>query len=245
MRKKIALYTVLAGEYDELNSITLSSDIEAFLISDRVRETPKGWKLIVIDKEAKESNVTFNRKFKIQPSLLFSDYDMTIYVDSNIEVKSEIKPLINQVSQSKYELALYRHPQRSSVYEEADDLKRRGYDYFFNVDNQMTRYKEQGFKSKALYEANIIVRKNTSLVNNTMKLWWDEFSRGVKRDQLSLTYSCFKTGLEVYCLGKHDGRFVNKYFYYHPHLKKNASNNIIAKIVNRLWEVFFLQNKRY
>ncbi|MGL6315422.1 glycosyltransferase domain-containing protein [Vibrio sp. WXL103] len=240
MKDRIALYTVLAGEYDELKPLntSLSDNVDAFLISDVVRDVPKGWKLIVVDKAERESNLEFNRKLKIQPSLMFNNYQMTIYIDANVEVKSDLVALISEVGDSQSDLALYKHPCRSSVYDEAEEIMKRGYGYFFNINKQMNRYREESFESNALYEANIIFRKNTKLMNETMSLWWSEFSQGVKRDQLSLTYCCFKTGLNVHCLGENDARFTHKNFQYHLHLKPNPSKNALARRINRLYLKF-------
>ncbi|EPG7578467.1 glycosyltransferase domain-containing protein [Providencia huaxiensis] len=241
MNKKIAVYTVLSGNYDKIHPIkeTLNNKIDAFIISDQARNLPNGWKLKIIKKENQETNIEFNRKFKIQPNLQFDDYYMTIYIDSNIEIISNLESLISDFINSEYDIALYSHPVRNSIYDEAEEIKRIGYDYCFSIDKQVNRYKSEGFISQTLYEANIILRRNTTLMNRTMDLWWYEFSNGIKRDQISLTYACFKTGLKILSLGKHDARFINNNFYYHVHLKKNASRNLKARLFNyviaKLW----------
>ena len=54
--------------------------------------------------------------------------------------------------------------------------------------NQYNRYLNDGFEDKfGLAECSILVRKhNDRVLIDLMNMWWEEFRRGVKRDQLSL-----------------------------------------------------------
>lgn len=228
------LYTVIAGDYDAVQPVNVDNflNIEFVIVSDRYRPVPSGWTLHVIEKKANETNIEYNRKYKILVQTLFEHYDISVYIDANISVVNDISDLVSVFNDEIKSIALYKHPVRSSIYDEAEEIKKIGYDYSFNIDRQMNRYKRDRFESNELYEANIIFRKRNKVVFDTMKLWWHEFSCGVKRDQLSLTYCCYKTGLDIKNLGLHDARFVNKYFRYNAHLKKNASRNIIARLYN-------------
>lgn len=232
---KKVVYTVHSGHYDQIKPVKFENDgVDFYIISDEEITPPKGWKVIVIENEKGNSPVMYNRKYKINPFLLFDEYDISLYLDSNIEVISELEELFYIFSNSDEKIACYEHPVRDCVYEEANEIKRIGYDYFFKVNKQMRKYKNEGYEKLFLREANVIFRKNDIDLKNAMIIWWDEFSNGVKRDQLSLSYSLKRANVSMKSLGLHDARFVNKYFLYHEHLKKNKSRNIKARVLNKL-----------
>ncbi|MUJ26429.1 DUF616 domain-containing protein [Aliivibrio fischeri] len=235
MNNKVVVYTVITGGYDKINPVLNNEDnlnVDFVIVSDESMVVPDGWELKLIPREPGQSNIEYNRKLKIKPTTIFQKYKIHIYLDSNIQVIKNISKLINDFVVNEHQIALYEHPVRSNVYDEAEEIKRIGYDYYFKIDRQMNRYRSVGFDGKGLYEANIILRRNNAAVGNVMDTWWNEFNIGIKRDQLSLTYSCFINNMEIFCLGRHDGRFVHDFFCYENHLRKNASRNLLARATN-------------
>ncbi|WHR51327.1 DUF616 domain-containing protein [Vibrio furnissii] len=230
MRKVV--YTVLSGGYDEIQPINIKHDeIDFIVVSDEIITVPNGWKLIVIDNDD-EKGLLFNRKYKINPQILFSNYDASIYIDSNIEIVGSVSELFESLVNEQYLMMAYDHPVRDKLYEEANELKLQGFDSFIHINRQVSRYYSEGYVDDGFYEANVLVRKHQGNLFQVMETWYNLFTEGVKRDQLSLTYSFWYHDTVIGSLGVHDARFINRIFKYHMHVKKNPTNRTLNKIVN-------------
>lgn len=238
----MVVYTVLSGAYDRIKPVPKFDNIDFFLVTDENIAPPKGWKLIFVKSDLK--GVMFNRRYKMLPFDIFSGYADSIYIDANISIVSNPIAIFNTCRSNGAQIGLYDHPIRQSVYDEADEIKKIGYAYFFKVNRMMDRYKDENFSGEQLYEANIIYRRHDSFpLRSAMTLWWNEFCCGVKRDQLSLTYSCGKYNIDIFSLGKHDARFTKSVFSYNMHIVKNSSSNIKAKIINRIANILSIDKK--
>ncbi|MDB1123716.1 glycosyltransferase domain-containing protein [Vibrio algarum] len=231
---KKVVYTVISSGYDRLRAVpSPQRDIDFFVISDDNIDVPEGWKLI--EKEKQKDPILFNRFYKINPYTLFTDYDYSIYIDSHLEVTSDLNPLFDDCIKSEKGIAMYDHPERDCAYEEAEKIKELGYAHYGLVNRQMNRYRAEGFNRLFLKQANIIFRSHEDNgVIHAMEIWWEEFINGARRDQLSFAYSCLKSGCDVLALGRHDAWYGNKYFKHHGHLRKNRSKNLKWKIINKL-----------
>ncbi|MCG9565839.1 glycosyltransferase domain-containing protein [Vibrio chagasii] len=229
--KHRVVYTVISGNYDKLTEVKNESGIDYYIVSDSEINIPSGWKLLVISDSGYTGHL-FNRYYKINPHLLFQEYDESLYIDGNITIISDINSLFDYALLDN-EIALYNHPERKCVYDEAEVLKTVGYDYFYKINEQMKGYKREGFKSDALYEGNIIFRKHNTLpMTNVAASWFKELTTKVSRDQLSLTYCCFKESVSITSLGRHDARFVNTYFEYRPHNHRNSAMKYTVRFIN-------------
>lgn len=184
---RIAVYTVLTGSYDDVHEILYKEEgVDYILFTNNPSLTCKTWDIVLI--ESGLDNVLLSREIKMLPQkYLENNYETSIYVDANIVIYGEITELTRFLSAGK-PLAISRHCERDSVKKEGEAITR-----VFGIDNdlvlsQLNRYTEEGFKDDlGLAECNILVRRHQdSSVISLMNLWWEEFCRGVKRDQISL-----------------------------------------------------------
>jgi hypothetical protein len=199
-RPKTAVYQAVLGNYDVLQpAFPLFPDIyDCFLFTD----SPAGamnWKVREIpEAAARLSNpVLINRYLKMHPHELFPDYDYTMYLDGNIQLISDPRPLLLKAS-SAAGLAMHRHFMRDCLYNEADSCIRTRRGNVKPLLKQIKRYKDEGFpKHFGLFECGLII---TSIHNKTSKSilssWWKEFyDSGSMRDQISLPYTLWKHNL--------------------------------------------------
>ena len=232
---KVVVYTCITGDYDNLSEIKKKSDnFEYFAYLDSDKKNQNGWKIrsipaINIPKKEefnnKERNIIENRYLKFHPYELFGDkYDYAIYMDGNIDVIGDLTPLI-YASQNKTGLALHKHRQRDSVYNEAKVCKILKKGKPTQLQQQINEYKIDGFPNKyGLFECNVIVvdLKNKN-GEKLLKCWWDEFIRaGSMRDQIALPYVMWKNGYsfeDVGLLG--DNVFKNPVFSIHEKIHKD------------------------
>jgi len=183
------------------------------------------------------SNKDFNRFYKINPHLLFPEHQHSLYIDGNILLCGEVYTW-SQDNLSQTGFAVYNHPERDNIYDEGRICSFIGTDYFWVINRQLNLYSREGFSSKKLFEANILLRThNDQNVMNLMHAWWSEYNSkyNAKRDQLALPYVIWKSDYNVKNMGLSDARFKHEYFKYLKHTSNRHStlSTKLKKIINR------------
>jgi hypothetical protein len=65
------------------------------------------------------------------------------------------------------------------------------------IEDQLKRYKAEGYPGGPFVCGGIIARRDTPEVREFNELWWSEYRDGQKRDQFALSYALWKTGVKV------------------------------------------------
>lgn len=234
---KTVVYTVITGDYDDIESVGAGDNfcnIDFYCISEKQINVPKPWGNIVLP-PSNLSHADLSRYYKIQPHLLFPNHDISIYVDGNIRVVGEISTLIDYFVKSGELFSAYNHPVRTNVYEEALACAQIGYGSVLKIFKQVNKYNKEGFPGNGMVEANILIRKhNDNKIKSAMSDWWNEYSLGIKRDQLSLLYCCWKNSVCIFQMGESDARFINDFFYYKEHCFRRK-NTFYQKVFNKFF----------
>jgi hypothetical protein len=151
-----------------------------------------------------EEGMNANRFFKMHPKDILPDYPYSIYIDGNVLVVSDVSSLCSIAKGVKSGIAMHRHNERDCVYLEAEVCKLFKRGNAAKIDEQMKKYKAEGFPEHfGLFEATIIVvdLKNT-LSRKILNDWWNEFkTSGSGRDQLAFPYVIWKNGLKMEDVG--------------------------------------------
>lgn len=206
--KKIAVYTCIAGNYDNVfEPVYVEPGVDYLIYTDQPVPTDSIWKKRDISKDAQYDGLTpvmMNRKIKIQQCDELMKYDYTVYIDGNIEVVAAVSPMIEQMG--KTSIGIHYHRSRDCIYDEAVSVKHLKRIKGEKIDQQLSEYRKEGFPIHyGLYENSIIIRNNKdSSVTELMNSWWEEFKRYPTRDQFSLPYVIWKTKYEkekIYILG--------------------------------------------
>lgn len=234
---RLVVYTAIAADYDQLRPPRVTPEgVDFVCFTEPGKRVSTGW----VQRDLPRSDLppeSQNRYAKFHPHLLFPKHDASIYIDGNIEVVADVRPLAQRVIEHA-SIGLYDHPVRTSTFEEAIECALIGFDSVSRIRDQMRRYFAAGYAFQGgLFEASIIVRAHLDpAVARTMDHWWLEWQRGVKRDQLSLMYVLWNGKPRVLALGRHDARFVHEYFIYHQHRRKLARSPLrtLRQILNRL-----------
>lgn len=183
---RVAIYTAFARNYGRLRPIEFSSpgyDFVAF--SDRAVEVD-GWKVLPINYIHKNP-LRSERFIKLHPHLYFSDYDVSIWIDADIQPGGDIAGFIEAVSQDVY-LAACSHPQRECIFKEITACVQRQEPDSNILLEQQARYERQGFPERAgLWQTDLLVRRhNDPRCIRLMNEWWREIEVGSHWDQVSL-----------------------------------------------------------
>lgn len=195
MNKKV-VYTCITGGYDGLIEPTyVTSGFDYVCFTDNRELTSSTWDIRILpDEVEKLSQVKKQRYIKINAHKVLNEYDLSIWVDGNVELRGDLNSLLEKTLKDNCSIYIPKHPQRNCIYDEADAvivLKKDSKDI---VMPQVDRYKGEGFpKNYGLLQSNIMIRKhNNNDCMRFMEAWFEELKHGSHRDQLSFNYVCWK-----------------------------------------------------
>jgi hypothetical protein len=227
---KTVIYTSIFGRYDGLIPQTKLKGVDFVCFTDQ--DFKSGiWRVVKCTRKFEDNN-RCAKEYKVLPHKFLSAYDRSIWIDGNFVVRKEPSRLFTQLDQSP--MIAFRHG-KDCIYDEYENINSLGKSTGTYKDDpaimkaQIDRYRSEGYPAHfGLAQNNVLVREhNHPLVRQTMDLWWDEIRFGSRRDQLSLFYSIWRTGLSIkilpydsrnsewfYMLGKHRSTYKWKYFRY-------------------------------
>ncbi|MBD1403460.1 DUF616 domain-containing protein [Leclercia adecarboxylata] len=240
--KKVAIYTCVTGGYDEIKAPhCINPNIDYICFSDKEISLPFPWKLQILNNNLLLSHFDLkdlNRAIKINPEKYgyLNGYELIIYIDGSIEIISDLSDLIDSLMISDHDFFMYEHFMRTCVYDEAMECNLIGHDWYWKIRKQMIEYKRKGFpKNYGLFECSIICRKPNVAVSTFMEKWFEKYMSGVKRDQLSFTYTAWELNHSIISLGQSDARFSNNNFRLHSHtIQRSEFKRRCKSKINRI-----------
>ena len=195
-KNKKVVYTCITGNYDRLtNPKYLTDGFDYICFTDNTAITSNIWEIRPLPKETEGlSQVKKQRFVKINPHLLLSEYDISIWVDGNVTLKGDLNKFVKETIKPNCSVYVPKHPQRNCTYAEANAVVRMGKDKSDITKPQMERYKKEGFPEEyGLLQSNIMLRKhNNADCIKLMEDWFKELKNGSHRDQLSFNYVSWK-----------------------------------------------------
>lgn len=252
------IYTCVTGNYDLLDDHTFINpdwDYVCFTDNPYILERKfKSWKVkkLKFDKLDPTRN---NRWHKLHPHLLFPEYEMSLWVDSNVDILSpQVFADVDSAIDSGEAMSIAPHPERDCIYDEILACIEHGKDSPENMWPQIEKFKKDGFPSHyGLFETNVLLRKhNLRKVQKVMDDWWWWIENYSKRDQLSLTYVLWKHKMKVAPLTDKTYRNGDGRIKFWPHINEyrrtimrleagnDEKNQIIENIKNarffKLWQ---------
>lgn len=218
--KKIAIYTCITGNYDELKSPSnIDSRFDYFCFSDNRNNVMEPWIFKAIDLP-ELSNKDKQRYIKIHSHKLFPDYDFTIYIDGKVDLIGDMYEFFLSLGEQSNDLAAFSHPERNCVYSEGAACSYYAHDWIWNIATQIRQYSEKSFPMNyGLMDTCVLVRKNTLDIEKLMEAWWIGYYGGIKRDQLSISFIAWQMNMPLTYLGLIDSR----YFQVTKHLSDGKS----------------------
>lgn len=190
------VYTCITGGYDSLiepTRITPGFDYVCFTDNKSLSSTT--WDIRPLPKETEElSQVKKQRYVKLNPHKLFGEYELSIWVDGNVDLKGDLNRFIDENIVDDISIYVPTHPSRNCIYAESNAVVKMKKDTSEIVNPQIDKYKAEGFPANyGLLQSNILIRKhNEPDCIRLMEAWSEEVMNGSHRDQLSFNYCCWK-----------------------------------------------------
>mgnify|MGYP003756732641 FL=1 len=195
---KIAVYTSIIGDFDELKTQPVQSvncDFICFTDNDNVKSD--FWRVVHTDFVGNTSR--FKAKYpKCFPHQLLWDYDITYWIDGSVLLKknSTLEELIQLMGQN--ENLYFKHPDRDCIYDECEVSMNMPKYKGHSLREQVSKYKKAGYpEHNGLVACTTILRKNTMNNRTLNEAWYNEMSDDLIQDQLSLPYVSWKAGVKI------------------------------------------------
>lgn len=195
-KNKKVVYTCITSNYDSLIEPTfINTDFDYICFTDNMSIKSSIWEIRPLPKETKDlSQVKKQRYVKINPHKLLSDYELSIWVDGNVEIKGDLNELIDNIKDENISIYVPQHPQRNCIYKEANAVLLLKKDVKEIVNPQIEKYRVEGFpENYGLLQSNILIRyHNNKDCIKLMEDWFEELKNNSHRDQLSFNYVLWK-----------------------------------------------------
>jgi glycosyltransferase involved in cell wall biosynthesis/tetratricopeptide (TPR) repeat protein len=226
--KKVIVYTCNFGNYESIKEpLVADPNVEYILFTDNKNLTSKNWRVIVLNEQLEDPRRT-SRLPKIQPHKYLPPHDISVYIDSSLEMKvGDVKKMILECLEGK-DIALYSHYKRDCVYDEIEFVMNSTDRVVHNKNlclAAIEKYKSIDYpKNNGLFENAFIIRRNTKDIQSLSELWWNEYILGTERDQFTFMYALWITGIKPNAI-KHGQQFrINNYVNFHKHTYRSHAD---------------------
>lgn len=219
-KSNIVIYTAIFNNYDKLIEPQKVKGCDFICFTDNNKLESNTYKIIhtkgLFKDPARSAKI-----YKILPQKYLPQYKYSLWIDGNTQIKNNfnIKKII-KIYLRNYDIALFDHPERDCIFEEAKVCIKLKKDREKIIIKQITKYKHNGYpKNYGLIAGGFILRKNMSKA--TIKInneWWNEINNYSKRDQLSFNYVCWKNNINYSVIP--GNIWDNQYIIMQAHIKQ-------------------------
>ena len=199
----ITVYTCITGNYDNLIEQPTFDDVKYICFSDNATlNIYKNWSIVPINLPSLTQPNLVNRYFKTSAYDLNLDNQYSLYIDGNVLLTQDPKMLLPHFINEKNSIAAFKHPVRTSVKEEMQELvstKKLIDEEVIKADTFLNNIDEEGFDFTSQLTAGYILLRRHNDINliHAMQEWLKIIVDTCKRDQLSLQYVLWKHNLKI------------------------------------------------
>jgi hypothetical protein len=193
--KRFLVLTSITGKKDVLNDPQVVYDncdyiaYVDFSYETKIWQQRKAISFSSIDYYQNRRNA---KVYKILSTVHFPDYEYILWVDGNHTLKINPEEILQEYG-ADHDLYLFKHPDRTCLYEEMKTVAVCGLDSRSNIKEQQKFYKRDCMPDQyGLYESPTFMTKNTPASRQLQLMWWEQICRFSSRDQISLPYCLWK-----------------------------------------------------
>ncbi len=190
---KIEVITAITGDKDFLIDDQVKGDAKFICYTDNPDLKSDTWEIRPAYDKFKDPR----RNSRIHKIMIhkYSDADITIWMDANSKLVAPPEVIIEKYLQG-YDLAMFKHGGRNCIYDEAMEVAKLGLDDPELIIEQAKYYEDNGFpKQRGLLSGYFIIRRNNKKTQALNEVWWADYCRFCRRDQISLMPAIDKVGI--------------------------------------------------
>jgi hypothetical protein len=240
---KIVVYTAIAGKYDTLKEPPgkLLQEVDFVAFCDFTPKTT-AWQ---IRKPCTEfTDPCRNAKtHKVLPHVFFPEATYSLWIDGSVKINRAF-PIRQWIDKylSEHDWAVFKHPERQCIFEEAEACIRSAKDDPAIIRSQMARYRHEHYPANnGLVESTIILRRHTEAVRRLNEAWFQEIKNNSRRDQLSFNYVAHKASFQYAHLPESLRRGPGRSFHVQSHAATIGHELRVRKAqANRLLLIFII-----
>jgi hypothetical protein len=200
--EEIVVYTCIAGPYDRLSEAHEERGVRHVCFTDQKGEVPGPWeKRELRTPPTIRTGRLINRYHKMRSHSLFPNHKYSIYIDGNATYGAPYRTIIDALAEAELGLAAFAHPRNPhTLSDEVAACLRTG--KFTRgdraaLDAQLSFYEREGMPSTPRIPAGYFLARNheNQRLATSMQLWWEQLVKFTTRDQISLPYVLWKSGL--------------------------------------------------
>lgn len=208
---RLTVFTCVVGQTDPLRKPTVvTPDVRYICFTDRVMHVPP-YEIVRVP-TGLDARLT-SRQIKIladHPLLLQAD--VTLWHDAAFRLDCNPVRVANTLLGDGNMVAL-RHPHRNTIEEEATAIEKWGWMSRATMDAQIAAYRADGFKQTQITSTGLCFRRRTPALERFNHFWWSQVSQWGWRDQMSVDYALWKTGVvPTYIPGHYRDNTYAKWF---------------------------------
>lgn len=215
----VAVFRCVIGNYDEvLPERIITKDADYFLFTDNPELNIYPYKTIHVNVIDHSPSLT-NRDIKLKIPEILREYDLTIYLDSNIAVLNDLSTLVEEFLSSGKEMGSFSHPYFKSMDDEIDSCIKAKKANESVIRKEIEFYNSLSDLPRPRLSDNSILlrRKPSKNMLNAMNHWYELVKRYSGRDQISLPSVKAKFNIDDYFFDFSPRSSGNKYFLVFPH----------------------------
>jgi hypothetical protein len=203
---RLCVYTVLIGDYEQLNEqpISSQSDVDFICFSDNKDLTSQTWDIRYVAPIFPMDSVRSARLVKICPHRFLREYDISLYIDNSIILKKTPEDIYhNLMANDEIEMVSIKHSFRETVLDEFVAVIQFQLDNINILLEQLNAYSlicPDVLNEKPFSNGFILRRHNNHQVIQVMEEWIAHVFRYSRRDQLSLNYCLKNKKLNLYAI---------------------------------------------
>ncbi|WP_354672518.1 glycosyltransferase [Vibrio metschnikovii] len=225
--EKIIVYTVNVGNYESVKEpLFIDPTVEYILFTDNKDLKSEHWKIIYLNEKLSDPRRT-SRLAKILAHKYLPEHDVSVYIDSSLEIKTpDVRKMVYECMEGQ-DIALYKHYKRKCVYDEIEFVMNSTDRVVANKDlclAAIKKYVDINYpRGNGLFENAFIFRRNTEKNKKLNNLWWKEYMAGTERDQFTFMYALEVEGVKPNPIKIGKQFRINPYVNFHKHVYKSHS----------------------
>jgi hypothetical protein len=199
---EIVCVTAISGGYDAVihthhpNSV---DDTKFICFTDNPNLKSSFWEMLPICTEFNgrwDADVRNAKRHKVMIHE-YVDCDYSLWIDGNNMLLNSVSYMVKEYL-TDCDIATFKHPCRTCIHPEMEICVKLGLDEEDIMRQQVASYEAEGFpRDYGLNAGGFILRRHTEQVKLFNEIWWEEICKHSKRDQLSLNYAIWKSGIKM------------------------------------------------
>ena len=187
--KETALYTVVMGEYENLNELDIAEeqDVDRFCFTDNKQIKSKSWNVVYTKPAFFSDQVRSARMVKIKRPEIVRTYSRSLYIDNTVALKANVVDILDSWL-LEHDLAIPLHSFRRTVEDEFSEVLSAKLDSLERIEEQLLHY--NSWNSSVLEQrplwSGMIARSDSWKVDEFENNWINHVLRYSRRDQLSV-----------------------------------------------------------